>query len=144
MVCLIPCVLRYENMNAHLSDDIMAEVEWKGFFLTMYSIFRFICSYPLYIIRRYKFLRLATYVFVTLIHSCLLIFFVYIIFKDCVKWVNNIKESKGEFLTAWSFDHESLIGELNVSNINAHKRIFSLDENLFRSTGKKNFIGHQV
>lgn len=137
MVCLIPCVLRYENMNAHLSDDIMAEVEWKGFFLTMYSIFRFICSYPLYIIRRYKFLRLTTYVFVTLIHSCLLIFFVYIIFKDCVKWVNNIKESKGEFLTAWSFDQESLIGELNVSNINAHKKTFSLDENLFRSTGKK-------
>lgn len=137
MVCLIQCVLRYANMTAHISDDIMAEVEWKRFFLIMYSIFRFICSYLWYIIRRYKILRLATYVFVTLIHSCLLIFFVYIICGNCVKLVNSIKESKGEFLTAWSFDRESLMGELNVSNINAHERTFRLDEKLFRSTGKK-------
>lgn len=47
MVCLIPCVLRYANMNAHITDDIMAEVQWKRIFLIMYSIFRFICSYLL-------------------------------------------------------------------------------------------------
>lgn len=137
MVCLIPCVLRYANMNANISDDIMAEVQWKRIFLIMHSIFRFICSYLLFTIMRYKLLRLVTYVFVTFIHSCLLIFFVYIICGNSVNLVNSIKESKGEFLTAWSYDQESIVGELNVSNINAYKRTFSLDENLFRSTGKK-------
>lgn len=137
MVCLIPCVLRYANMNAHITDDIMAEVQWKRIFLIMYSIFRFICSYLLFTIMRYKLLRLVTYVFVTLIHSCLLISFVYIICGNSVNLVNSIKESKGEFLTAWSYDQKSLVGKLNVSNINAYKRTFILDENLFRSTGKK-------
>lgn len=138
MVCLIPFVLRYANMNAYIPDNIMAQVEWNHFFLVMYSIFRFICFYLLSIVRRYDLLRLFAYLFVTLIHSFILTFFVYSICSNCIELFNCIKESKDGFLTAWSsYDQISIYDELNVSNINAYERTFSLDKNLFRSTGKK-------
>lgn len=137
MVCFIPCVLRYANLTGHISDDIMAQVAWKQFFLVKYSIFRFICSFLLSIIQRYELLRLTKYVIVMLTKSFILTFFAYVYLSYCVEFINPIIERNMKFLTALSYDKNSFIGKLNVTNINTYSRTFSLDYTLFQTTGRK-------
>lgn len=69
MVCLIPFVLRYTNITATASDDIFNEIDWERLFLIMSSIFRFILSFFLFVVQKYKFLRLVSYVLITVVHS---------------------------------------------------------------------------
>lgn len=69
MMCFIPCVLRYANMTANISDDIIAQVEWKRIGLIISSILRFIFSFLLFELRKYKFWRHILYIFATVIHD---------------------------------------------------------------------------
>lgn len=139
MVCIIPFVLRYVNITATTSDDIMTEMDWERLFLVMSSIFRFILSFFLFIVQKYKFWRLILYVLITVIHSYVITYLFYFILSSCIELLNNIQISKGEFLTEWSYvDHEQS-NYFNVSKINTYTKTFSLDQKLFRKTGQKSY-----
>lgn len=139
MVCLIPFVLRYTNITATASDDIFNEIDWERLFLIMSSIFRFILSFFLFVVQKYKFLRLVSYVLITVVHSLVITYLFYTLLSNCVELLNTIRKSKGEFLTKWSFvDHEQS-NDLNVSKINTYHKYFSLDKSLFLATGQKSY-----
>lgn len=135
MVCLIPCVLRYANMTAKISDDIMAQVEWKRIGLIICSVLRFILSFLLLELRKYKFWRLMLYIFVTVINALILTYIFCVFCSNRVDFFHVVKKNKADFLTTWSFD-ESLSSGLNVSEFIVYEEIFSLDRNLFHRTGE--------
>lgn len=135
-VCVIPFVLRYTNITATISDDIMAEMDWERLFRIISFIFRFILSFFLFIIQKYRFWRLVLYVLMTVIHCLIIACILYILWKNGVDLVNTIKKRKGDFLTDWSYvDHEPL-PEFNVSTQNTYSKTFGLDQSLFLNTGR--------
>lgn len=139
MVGLIPFVLRHTNITGTTSDDTMSEMDWERLFLVMSSIFRFILSFFLFIVQKYKFWRLILFVLITVIHSIVITYLFNILLSNCIELLNNIQRSKGEFLTEWSYvDHEQS-NYLNVSKINTYTKTFSLDQNLFLKTGQKSY-----
>lgn len=138
-VCVIPFVLRYTNITAIISDDIMDEIDWERLFLILSSIFRFIFSFFLFIVQKYRFLRLVLHVSTTVIHSIIIAYIFYIICTNSVELLNTIKKSKGDFFTDWSYvDHEQST-EFNVSKLNTYSKLFGLDRNLFLKTGRKSY-----
>lgn len=138
-VCVIPFVLRYTNITAIISDDIMDEIDWERLFLILSSIFRFIFSFFLFIVQKYRFLRLVLHVSTTVIHSIIIAYIFYIILTNSVELLNTIKKSKGDFFTDWSYvDHEQST-EFNVSKLNTYSKLFGLDRNLFLKTGRKSY-----
>lgn len=138
-VCVIPFVLRYANITAMTSDDIMVAMDWKRLFLIISSIFRFILSFILFVVQKYRFYRLVLYVLITVIHSLMFAYLFYIMCTNCVELLNTYKKSKGNFLTDWSHvDHEQLT-EFNVSTSNTYSKTFHLDQNLFLKTGRKSY-----
>lgn len=141
----VPCIvslyihfIRYTNITAMLTDDIMAQVQWKQCFIAVSSCFWFSVSILLSVFRNVKFplarllikfnyllLFISTGFLVLLVHDQLL---------------NNMKkiDREGEFLTTWSFhDHEFLYNDFTVSEVNTHERTFRLDQDLFHRTGQK-------
>lgn len=114
MVCLIPCVLRYAYMTANISDDIVAQVEWKRIGLIIFSILRLIFSFLLFEFRKYTFWRLVLYIFVTVIHALMVTYIFYVFCSNRVDFFHFVKKNKADFLTTWSFD-EPLSSGLNVS-----------------------------
>lgn len=138
-VCVIPFVLRYTNVTATISDDIMAEIDWERLFLIISLIFRFILSFFLLIIQKYRFWRLVLYVLMTVIHCLIIACILYVLWTNGVELVNTIKNRKGDFLTDWSYvDHEQLT-EFNVSKLNTYSKYFGLDRDLFLKTGQKSY-----
>lgn len=138
-VCVIPFVLRYTNVTATISDDIMAEMDWERLFLIISSISRFILSFFLFIVQKYRVWRLVLYVLITVIHSFIIAYIFNILCTSCVELLKTIQKSKGEFLTDWSYvDHEQLT-EFNVSKLNTYLKVFGLDQNLFLNTGRKSY-----
>lgn len=136
MVCLIPCVLIYAYMTVNISDDIMAQVEWKRIGLILFSILRFIFSFLLFELRKYTFWRLVLYIFVTVIHALMVTYIFYVFCSNRVDFFHYVKKkNKADFLTTWSFD-EPLFSGLNVSEFNVYEEIYSLDRNLFHCTGQ--------
>lgn len=107
MVCLIPCVLRYAYMTANISDDIMAQVEWKRIGLIIFSILRLIFSFLLFEFRKYTFWRLVLY-------ALMVTYIFYVFCSNRVDFFHFVKKNKADFLTTWSFD-EPLSSGLNVS-----------------------------
>lgn len=139
MVCVIPFVLRYTNLTATTSDDIMTELDWERLFLVMSLIFRFILSFFLLIVQKYKFWRLILYVLITVIHTFVFTFLFSIYLSNYTELLKNIQISKGEFLTEWSYVNHEQSNYLNVSKINTYTKTFSLDKNLFLKTGQKSY-----
>lgn len=145
MVCLIPFVVRYINMNAGISDDIMLQIPWKNIFLIIFSVLRFIFSFLLSIVQRYKHWRILLFICVTVVHACLFLHLLYVLLLNIVEHLSVIKESKGEFLTAWSStDHEQFPIEMNLSETNTLYRTFALDQSLFLRTGKKTYQTNSI
>lgn len=97
MVCLIPCVLRYAYMTANISDDIMAQVEWKRIGLIIFSILRFIFSFLLFELRKYTFWRLVLYIFVTVIHALTVTYIFYVFCSNRVNLFSCCKEEQSRF-----------------------------------------------
>lgn len=136
-VCVIPFVLRYTNITSTISDDIMVEMDWESLFLIISFIFRFILSFFLFIVQKYRFWRSMLYVLITMIHSLIIAYIFYILCTNCVELLNTIKNSKGDFFTDWSYvDHEQLT-EFKASKLNTYSKTFSLDQELFLKTGQK-------
>ena len=79
-VCLIPFAVRYANMTTNISDDIMVQMNWKQFFSVISSIVRFIFSFFLSEILRYKLWRLFLYILVTIIHAFVLTYLAYVLY----------------------------------------------------------------
>lgn len=137
-VCVIPFVLRYTNITANISDDIMAEMDWERLFLIICSIFRFILSFFLFIVQKFRCWRLVLYVLITVIHSLMIAYIIYIMCTNFIERLHTIKKSK-DFLTDWSYvDHEQL-KEFNVSKLNRYSKTFGLDQELFLKTGQKSY-----
>lgn len=138
LMCLVLCILRYVNMTAKLSDDVMAQVSWIQIVSAVSSAAKFILSFLLSVIRKYKFLRLLMYLLITVIHSFIITFAIYILCSYFADLISSIKEIKNDFLTeGYFFDQESLNSGIHMNKENTYVRTFILDENLFRRTGKK-------
>lgn len=106
MVCLIPCVLRYAYMTANISDDIMAQVEWKWIGFIIFSILRFIFSFLLFELRKYTFWRLVLYIFVTVIHALMVTYIFYVFCSNRVDFFSFCKEQSKFFeniVVWWTF-----------------------------------------
>lgn len=136
-VCVLPLVLRYTNITATASDDIMAAMDWERLFSIIFSISRFILSVFLFIVQRYRFWRLVSYVLITAIHSLVITYLFYILCTNCEEQLNVIKKTKEEFLTEWSYVDVEQLNDLNVSKLNTYSKTFGLDQNLFLKTGQK-------
>lgn len=132
--------LRYTNITAMLSYDIMAQLPWKQFFIAESSCFWFSVSFLWSVFRNVKFslvkLLIKIICLLSFISSYCLILHVHL---DCfVHSLNNMRKIEGEFLTTWSFnDHEFLYNDFTVSEVNTHERTFRLDQDLFHRTGQK-------
>ena len=138
-VCLIPFAVRYANMTTNISDDIMVQMNWKQFFSVISSIVRFIFSFFLSEILRYKLWRVFLYILVTIVHAFVLTYLAYVLYIYCSELIGDLKRSKGEFVTTWSSqDHEKL-DELSVNNITEYKKLYSLNTSLFLRTGQKQY-----
>ena len=135
-VCLIPLVLKYASMTANISDDIMVQVNWKQFFYVKTSILRFVLSFFVSVVRKYKFSRLVLYVLITIIHAFMLTYILSNLCIDCLELLENFKRSKAEFLTIWSHSEHEQINTLNVSKENYYRTTFLLNESLFLKTGQ--------
>lgn len=139
-VCVIPFVLRYTNITSTISDDIMAEMDWERLFLIISFIFRFILSFFLFIVQKYRFWRSMLFVLITMVHSLIIAYIFYILCTNCVELLNTIKNSKGDFFTDWSYvDHEHLT-EFKASKPNTYSKTFSLDKELFLKKQDRNTI----
>ncbi|XP_056019408.1 uncharacterized protein LOC130054258 [Ostrea edulis] len=135
MVCLIPVVIRYVNMNAGISDDIMLQIQWENLFFTISSVFRFIFSFCMAIFQRYKKWRLLLYLLITAFLAFLFSYVFCVLCSTVVELISVIRKSKGEFLTSWSyFDYEQVPDELNVSKVNTIHRYYTLDQDQFLKT----------
>lgn len=135
-VCLIPLVIKYANMTANTSDVIMVHVNWKQFFYVKTSILRFVLSFVVSLVPKYKFSRLVSYVFITIIHAFMLTYILSSLYIDCLERVENFKRSKAEFLTTWFHSEHEQINTQNVSKENYYRTTFLLNESLFLKTGQ--------
>lgn len=140
MVCVVPYVVRYTYITAYISDDIMAGMDWERLFLVLFSIFRFVLSFFLLTLQKYKLWRWILYMIMTVIHLLVFTYFFYLMWNICVSWLNSIKKSKGEFLTEWSYVYSEQLDEFNVSKLNTHIKNFRLDQMLFMRTGHKSYL----
>lgn len=145
----VPCIvslyihfIRYTNITAMLTDDIMAQVQWKQCFIAVSSCFWFSVSFLLSVFRNVKFplvkllikiIRLLSFIFAFCLVLHMHVDF-YFQFLNIMKKIDR----EGEFLTTWSFhDHEFLYNDFTVSEVNTHERTFRLDQDLFHRTGQK-------
>lgn len=132
--------LRYTNITAMLSYDIMVQLPWKQFFIAESSCFWFSVSFLWSVFRNVKFslvkLLIKIFCLLSFIFSFCLILHVHL---HCfVHSLNNMRKIEGEFLTTWSFnDNEFLYNDFTVSEVNTHERTFRLDQDLFHRTGQK-------
>lgn len=140
MVCVVPYVLRYTYITAYISDDIMAAMDWERLFLILFSIFRFVLSFFLLTVQKYKLWRWVLYMLITVIHLLVFIYLFYLLCSICISWLNSIKKCKGEFLTEWSYVYCEQLYEFNVSKLNTHLKNFRLDQMLFMGTGQKSYL----
>ncbi|XP_062586896.1 uncharacterized protein LOC134248518 [Saccostrea cucullata] len=144
MVCLIPVVIRYVNMNGEIQDDAMLHMQWKNLYIIILSVVRFICAFMISIARRYKLWRLLLYILTTIVHAIIVFNVVYNICSTSEDLLDVMKESNGNFFTKWSHvDHKQLPGnssELNVSKMNVIYNFLHLDQNLFLNTGEKKYF----
>lgn len=131
LMCLVLCILRYVNMIAKFSDDVLAQVSWIQIFSAVSSAAKFILSFLLSVIRKYKFWRLLMHMFITVIHSFIITFAIYILCSYFVDLIRSIKEIKNDFLAEWYFfDQESLNSGIHMNNENTYVRTFILDEKM--------------
>lgn len=136
----VPCIvslyihfIRYTYITAMLSDDIMAQLQWKQFFFTMSSCFWFSVSFTWSVIRKFKLLLMTIFLLSFIAICCLELH------ASCCL-LNSMSKIRGEFLTTWYFnDHEFLFSDFIVSDVNTHERTFRLDQDLFHRTGQKSY-----
>lgn len=135
-ICLIPFILRQLYTTDNAADDVMYVVEWNRFFLVISSILQFIRSYWLVVIKERNLKRMGYRMFNTISRLIVIILFYFCCCKG-LELLNRVNVSK-EFMTVWSFfDRGSLTEDLNVNTKSTNASSFSLDQNLFKVSGKK-------
>ncbi|XP_062586898.1 uncharacterized protein LOC134248519 [Saccostrea cucullata] len=138
MVCLIPAVVRYVNMNGEIQDDVMLQMEWEKLYKIISSVVRFIFGFVISVVRKYKIWRSFLYLLITIVHALMFFHFLCMFFSSCKDLLDFIKENNGNFFSTWSYnDHTELpINDLKISKINKIHSFLYLDQDLFLNTGE--------